>query len=62
MLNSIFVGWLAPGLFSPSVGVVLCLLGSMPKRERGCYNNTEKPIFLVVVGRGGGRWLEALAM
>ena len=54
------MGWLAPGLFPPFVGVVLCLLGSMPERECGCYNNTEKPIFLLVVWGGGG--LEALAM
>ena len=31
------------------------LLGSMPEREWWCYNNTEKPIFfLVVEGRVGG--------
>ena len=49
------MAWLVPSLFPPSVGVVLCLLGSMPEREWWCYNNTEKPIsFLVVEGRVGG--------
>ena len=53
------MGWLAPGLFPPSVGVVLCCSGQCLRGGRGCYNNTEKPIFLLVGGKGG---MEALAM
>ena len=38
------------------------LLRSLPERklrlpERGCYNNTEKPIFLLFVGEGWRPWL-----
>ena len=49
------MGWLVPSLLPSFRGGGPLLLGSMPEREWWCYNNTEKPIFfLVVEGRVGG--------